>query len=96
MILDLAFKKKVSSDKGAAFGGVNEARIIVPEGFKAADAAEGGELDEEVGVQVEELADEVVMAVGGGPINGGSVPPLITSALPAQREVRLGHWEINR
>lgn len=84
----LALEHEVSGDAGAAFGDVVEASsVVVPDGFEAADAAEGGELDEEVGVEVEELDDEVVEAVCCGPVDGGRVPPLLAGALPTKREV---------
>jgi hypothetical protein len=39
-----------------------EVRVVVPDRLEAADAAEGGELDEEVGVEAKELPDDVVVA----------------------------------
>jgi hypothetical protein len=42
-------------------GGVREARVIVPDEL---EAAEGGELDEEVGVKAKELLDDIVVAAG--------------------------------
>jgi len=55
-----------------------------------ADPAEGGELDEQVGVEVQQLADDVVVAVGRRPVYRRRVPPLVARALPPQREVAAG------
>jgi hypothetical protein len=43
-------------------GGIREVRVVVPDRLEAADAAEGGELDEGVGVEAKELPDDVVVA----------------------------------
>lgn len=56
-VLRLALEEEASGDEGPAFGSVDEAGVIVPDCFQPPDAAEGGELDEEVGVKVEELPD---------------------------------------
>jgi hypothetical protein len=67
-------------------GGVGEAHVVVPDGLEAADAVQGGELDEEVGVHAEEFPDDVVVAVGGRPVDrrgrrcsptgaGSGIPP---------------------
>jgi len=85
----VAVEEEAAGDGGAVPGGAREARVVVPDGLEAADAAEGGELDEEVGVEAEELADEVVVAAGRRPVDGRRVPPLVARALPPQRQERL-------
>lgn len=92
----LALEEEAARDAGAAPRGVDEAGVVVPDGLQAADAAEGGELDDEVGVDVEELADEVVVAVGGGPVDRRGVPPLVPRALPPEREIGRRHWDFAR
>lgn len=55
--LRLALVEKPLGDLGAAFRHVTEVSLVVPHGFEAADAAEGRQLYEEVGVEVKKLAD---------------------------------------
>lgn len=80
----LAVEEESPGDGSAAPGDAGEAgvAIVVPDCLQAADAAEGGELDEEVGVKVEELPNDVVLTVGGGAVDRSRVPPLIPGALP--------------
>ncbi|KAI4384266.1 hypothetical protein MLD38_002442 [Melastoma candidum] len=66
--------------------------VVVPDGLKAADAAEGGELDDEVGVDAEEVEDDVEEAIGSGAVNGGGLPLVVAGALPTQgEELQGGH-----
>jgi len=82
-------EQEAACDGGTVGGGVAEARVVVPDGLEAADAAEGGELDEEVWVEAEELPDDVVVAAGRRPVDGRGVPPLVARALPPQRQERV-------
>lgn len=79
--------EEIPGDGGPAFGGIDEPGVVIPYGLEPPDAAKGGELDEEIGVEAEELTDKLVVTVGGGPVYGGSVPPLVSGALPSEREV---------
>lgn len=92
--LGVTFGEEAAGDGGAGCGDAVElvvvagvAVVLVPDGFEAADAAEGGEREEVVGVEAEELSDEVVVAVGGGPVDRSGVPPLVAGAFPPEREV---------
>ena len=53
--------------------------------MEAAEAAERGEREEEGRVGEEEVAEEVVVAGGGGPVSWGGEPILVARALPVQR-----------
>jgi len=86
----LALQQQAPRDGRAVPGGVGEAGVVVPQRLEAADPAEGGELDEQVGVEVQQLADDVVVAVGRRPVYRRRVPPLVARALPPQREVAAG------
>lgn len=91
--LRLALEEKVSGDEGPTFGSIDEAGIVIPQCFEPPDPAEGGELDEKVGIEVEKLPDQVIVAIGRRPVDGGGIPPLVPGALPPKREVRLWHRE---
>ena len=94
----LALQQQAPCDGRAVPGRVGEAGVVVPQRLEAADPAEGGELDEQVGVEVQQLAHDVVVAVGRRPVDRRRVPPLVAGALPPQREVagRLLHRRISR
>lgn len=85
--------EQFSGNVGPAFRDIIKVvELVVPDGFQASDSREGGELDEEVGVDVEELSDQVVVAVCGGAVHRRSEPPLIAGALPSQREELRRHF----
>jgi hypothetical protein len=84
-----AVVEQAAGDDGAVPGGIREACAVVLDGLEAVDAAEGGELDEEVGVEAKELPDDVVVAAGRRPVDWRRVPPLVAGALPPQRQERL-------
>lgn len=82
----LALPQELPGDVGAA--GVDLPRpplvLVLPEGLKAAEAAERGELYEMVAVEEEQLPDQLVVAVGGCPLDRGRVPPLPQRRLPPE------------
>jgi len=83
----LAFQHEVPRNLRATFRDVLEVFLVVPHCFEAPNSAEGSELNEEVGVEVEKLHHQIVVAVRGGAIDRRSVPPLLSGALPTQRQV---------
>lgn len=87
----LAFQHEVPGNLRATFRDVLELFLVVPHCFEAPNSAEGSELNEEVGVEVEKLHHQLVVAVGGGAVDRRSVPPLFSGALPAKRQVRRRH-----
>ncbi|BAS79617.1 Os02g0601750, partial [Oryza sativa Japonica Group] len=83
----LALQQEAPGDARAVPRRAGEARVVVPERLEPADPAERGELDEEVRVEVQQLPDDVVVAVRRRPVDRRRVPPLVAGALPPQREV---------
>jgi hypothetical protein len=83
----LALRQQVPRDRRAVPRRFGEAGVVVPQRLEPADPAEGGELDEQIGVEVKQPPYDVVVAVGRSPVDRRGVPPLVAAALPAQREV---------
>lgn len=83
----LALQHEIPGNLRATFRDVLQVFLVVPHGFEAADSAEGSELDEEVGIQVEKLHHQIIVAVGSGAIDGRCIPPLFSRTLPAKRQV---------
>lgn len=55
------------------------------------DPTEGGELDEEIHIKMEEFSNKIIVAVGCCQVYGGGIPPFVASALPMERKVRGRH-----